>query len=262
MILIALVLLVRQADPLAENWTKLRDAWHAAADARGDGDYVDDKLLKAAAAVHSAFEATGLNGKDLAPDRAALRRAVKARLVPAVQARMPAPKDGRGGRDVEMEAFERMILQMQEQMQEQLGARWKRVKPEVALASIRTHAKAAAEAKPDAKAASEEKVAEALVQLSVIEKDAAPWVTRRVTRLVIALETKGAFPSPVAASPELQARVQALIAQLGDDEFTVREKALADLTEIGEAAVPQLREACQSSNAEIKLRARQLLGIK
>lgn len=259
MLQIAMGLLFAQADPLAEHWTKLQEAWQAAGDAKGDGDYVDDKLLSAAAAIHTAFEASGLNGKELPGDRAALRRAIKARLVPAVKSRMPVVKSAGGPEDRDLEGMlEKITIQIEGQM---TGGR-KRVKPEEALSTLRTQAKAAAEAKPDAKAAAEEKVTEALIQLSVVEKDSAPWVKRRVARLVVALELKQPYPAPAPVTPELQARVKTLIEQLGEDDISVREKATADLVEIGEPAVPQLREACESSNAELKLRARQLLGIK
>lgn len=252
MLLFAMGLMFAQADPLAEHWVKLQEAWHAAGDAKGDGDYVDDKLLSAAAAIHSAFEASGLNRKELSGDRAALRRAIKARLVPAVKSRMPVVKSG-SGLEEEAETFTIFVNGQ---------ASRKRVKPEEALSALRTQAKEAVEAKPAAKAAAEEKVTEALIQLSVVDKESAPWVKRRVTRLVVALEMKQPYPAPAPATPGLQARVKALIEQLGEDEISVREKASADLVEIGEPAVPQLKEACESSNAELKLRARQLLGIK
>jgi hypothetical protein len=54
--------------------------------------------------------------------------------------------------------------------------------------------------------------------------------------------------------------IAALIKQLGDDDFTVREKASADLTAMGPRAEPQLREAAAKSNdPEVKRRAEDCL---
>ena len=70
--LLALSMLLQAKYPLADHWSKLRDAWTAARDAGGDEDYVADKVLEAAAKLHAAFEAAGLNAKELPADRAAL----------------------------------------------------------------------------------------------------------------------------------------------------------------------------------------------
>src|SRR5262249_62021977 len=51
-----------------------------------------------------------------------------------------------------------------------------------------------------------------------------------------------------------------LIAQLDDDDFTVRERATTDLEKLGAAAEPALRKALQETNsAEVRLRAQRLL---
>ena len=88
-----LAILAQAEDPLGKNWKELQEAWQAASKAGGDEDYVADSLLEAAAKVHLALKATGLEGKGLTADRAALRRALKARLMPAVKTRMPRPKE-------------------------------------------------------------------------------------------------------------------------------------------------------------------------
>jgi HEAT repeats/PQQ-like domain len=55
--------------------------------------------------------------------------------------------------------------------------------------------------------------------------------------------------------------IAALIKQLGDDSFTEREKATADLIALGPRAESQLREAAEkNSDAEIKRRAEDCLG--
>jgi hypothetical protein len=55
------------------------------------------------------------------------------------------------------------------------------------------------------------------------------------------------------------ARIKALIKELGDESFAVRVKASKELTAIGASAVPQLREAAESSDPETKKRAKQCL---
>jgi hypothetical protein len=60
--------------------------------------------------------------------------------------------------------------------------------------------------------------------------------------------------------PRHLARVRVLIARLGDDEFTVREKAEADLRALGAAARPALLEAVRSADLEVARRARRCLA--
>jgi hypothetical protein len=54
-------------------------------------------------------------------------------------------------------------------------------------------------------------------------------------------------------------RLAALIRQLGDDDFDVREKALRELAMLGPQAEPVLRQAVESADAEIADRARRCL---
>ena len=54
-------------------------------------------------------------------------------------------------------------------------------------------------------------------------------------------------------------RIQKLIRELGDDSFEVREKASAALTELGEVAVPLLRQAVQDPDIEVVRRAERCL---
>lgn len=62
---------------------------------------------------------------------------------------------------------------------------------------------------------------------------------------------------PVA--PADPARVQALIAKLGDDDFKVREQAGRDLSALGEAAEPALRQGLKSDSPEVRSRCEALL---
>jgi HEAT repeat protein len=60
------------------------------------------------------------------------------------------------------------------------------------------------------------------------------------------------------ADPERN-RAQALIKQLGDDTFAVREKATEDLKGMGPAIVPLLRQAANSPDLEVSQRAQKVL---
>jgi hypothetical protein len=55
------------------------------------------------------------------------------------------------------------------------------------------------------------------------------------------------------------AKIKTLIKQLGDESFSARVQASKELTAIGAAAVAQLREAAESSDPEIKKRAKECL---
>jgi hypothetical protein len=59
--------------------------------------------------------------------------------------------------------------------------------------------------------------------------------------------------------PRLQDRARALVQQLGDPSYTVREAAEARLTEIGPVAVPVLEDALTNKDVEIVFRAERLL---
>jgi hypothetical protein len=58
-----------------------------------------------------------------------------------------------------------------------------------------------------------------------------------------------------------QARIQALIAQLGSDSFAEREEASAELVTYGVAAVGLLRKAAHHADLEIRRRAKDALGL-
>jgi hypothetical protein len=64
-------------------------------------------------------------------------------------------------------------------------------------------------------------------------------------------------PSKPAAPDAKQ--LKQLIHDLGSDDFSVREKATQGLSEIGRPALPALREALQSTDAEVRQRARRIM---
>jgi len=64
-------------------------------------------------------------------------------------------------------------------------------------------------------------------------------------------------PAPEAVDPALEAKILALVKDIGDPDFDVREKASASLKQIGEPALEILRESAKTtSDAEVKVRAR------
>lgn len=63
-----------------------------------------------------------------------------------------------------------------------------------------------------------------------------------------------------APAPEDLKRAEALIRDLGADDFDVRDKATTALIALGEAALPALREAARAEDAEIRTRAQQALA--
>jgi len=64
-------------------------------------------------------------------------------------------------------------------------------------------------------------------------------------------------PSNTASADAKQ--IQKLIRDLGADDFRVREKATKDLSTIGRNAIPALRLALQSGDAEVRQRARRAM---
>jgi hypothetical protein len=81
--------------------------------------------------------------------------------------------------------------------------------------------------------------------------------------LASALFLSLAIPSPLdepskIASPDAN-QIKKLIHELGSDEYNVRQNATKTLSEIGRAALPALKEALQSTDAEVRQRARHVM---
>ena len=66
-------------------------------------------------------------------------------------------------------------------------------------------------------------------------------------------------PAPKKAVPEEEEEVRQAINQLDDDEFAVREKAMARLEQMGDLARSAIEEVTESGSAEQRMRAKQLL---
>ncbi len=78
---------------------------------------------------------------------------------------------------------------------------------------------------------------------------------------VIVLLCGVAFSQQKQAHPEdLQAKIQKLVKQLGDDDFQKREDAMEELVKIGDAAVEALKKAAKSEDPEVAWRAKEALN--
>src|SRR5262245_16219782 len=81
----------------------------------------------------------------------------------------------------------------------------------------------------------------------------------RALRLLALVFVSTALGQQADTDKELAARIDRLIQQLGDDSFTVREKAEQELADIGEPALAKLAIAVKDSSAERSQRAAKLL---
>ncbi len=61
------------------------------------------------------------------------------------------------------------------------------------------------------------------------------------------------------ADPDLIAKIGGLVKQLGDGDFSVRDKATAELSALGALAESELTAALESDDAEVKARAKKIL---
>jgi WD40 repeat protein len=85
------------------------------------------------------------------------------------------------------------------------------------------------------------------------------WELAAAPRLALPFLHKRAQAPPDSLSQE---RLDKLVADLDDNRFAVREKAAAELERLGRAAFPTLRKALDSSSAEVRRRAEELLEKK
>jgi len=70
----------------------------------------------------------------------------------------------------------------------------------------------------------------------------------------------GLLCTAASAAEADEETIAKLIKQLGDDNYKIRRDAQAKLIEIGEPAIPQLKEALKSSDVEVQNRAEQALA--
>jgi hypothetical protein len=250
MIDLALALCVLLQDPLAEHFDKLREAWKAAEakPAAGRATGLTDDFIKAIGRLSTALESAGLFSADAPAEARAVKRLLLARaenLMPlassayAQRARVVMRMEG-GLQTLEpqgaLQRFEQSVAKLQD-----LKARGLDDEDNVQEASV--------------------EMRKALKDLGVIHDEMPQWIRRRAQRVAQALVTGGAYPEFQKATPEQEKAIQDLIAQLGDVELEKRESASRELHRLGEPAVPAMREALKSADAEVRDRAKQFLGI-
>ena len=64
-----------------------------------------------------------------------------------------------------------------------------------------------------------------------------------------------------AAPAKSDKEIKRLIGQLGSERFEDRQQATQELSKFGETALPSLKEAAQSADAEVRRRAQQLIAV-
>lgn len=72
--------------------------------------------------------------------------------------------------------------------------------------------------------------------------------------------TEPAKPAPTARPPVPPERIEALVRELGSDQFAVREKATRELIALGIVTREALKRAMLEADAEVRTRAREILG--
>ena len=96
--------------------------------------------------------------------------------------------------------------------------------------------------------------------LKLIVRDEKVELVTPYGKLLIPLADITRIELGVRVPAELLKRIDALIAQLGHDDFEQREAAAAELARLGDRAAPALRKALTSDTAEITRRAKELLA--
>jgi len=226
-LLAALVPQVQGEDRLKEAWPKLAEAWKAVetfqATPTADGS---DELLKAAGKLHEAFEAAGLYGTEGEYLPLALKTFIKARFRGWFRGTPNGPF-----RQVE------------------LTYRWQGSNSDPMKSFLDSIARLQALEKSK------------LDDEDNVQDDTPGPLRRRVLALARALASGGTYPEPARATEEQAKSIRDLIGKLGHDSIEERDRAVIELSRSGDAALPFLREALKSPDAETVARSRRLLGF-
>jgi len=242
-LLAALVPQAQGEDRLKEAWPKLVEAWKAVdtflATPPADGS---DEFLKTAAKVHEAFEAADfyraegeyvpLALKSFLRRRARVLFPGQSRSVFYADARTRAYDPNYGD---PMKSFLDSISRLQALEKNRLDDE-DNVQDELATAR------------------------KALKSIGVTADDTPGPLRRRVLALARALASGGDYPEPARATEEQAKTIRELIGKLGHDSIEERDRAVVELNRSGDAALPFLREALKSPDAETVARSRRLLG--
>jgi hypothetical protein len=77
---------------------------------------------------------------------------------------------------------------------------------------------------------------------------------------LLGLFALGELVGEFAGKDEETKKIEALVKQLGDDDFARRDAAVKELDKLGDKALAQLREAAAGEDAEVRWRAQVLIG--
>jgi hypothetical protein len=239
---------------LKEGWPTLVEVWKAveAYKPAADAGPLDDEYLKLMGRIHGAFESAGLysaegeylpqamkafvktRARDLAgtgaySNRAQWFRAARIRIVAAGADSAPAETDPMNSLLAslkKLQTLEQAKLDDEENVQEELATARKSLKA-----------------------------------LGITADETPPALRRRALRLIRALALGEGYPEPATSTEDQAKQFRAWISDMGHESIETREKATAELRKAGEPALPLLREALKSGDAEVAARSRSLLGI-
>jgi len=228
---------------LKEAWPKLVEAWKLAeAYPAAPGADGGDEYLKAAGKLHEAFESAGLYipGGEYVP--LAVKTFIKARFRGWFRGGASSLK----GVDLPYR-LEGMSAD-----------------PMRSFVDALTRLKALEKNRLDDEDNVQDELATARKALKAlgVTADATPGpLRRRVLALARAIALGEPFPEPAKATEEQAKAIREQIGRLSHDSIEEREKAARELSRMGEAALPFIRETLKSEDAEVAARARQMLGI-
>jgi hypothetical protein len=234
-------------DRIADNFTKLQEAWKALTECRTTKPKgLTDDVLRALGKLSNAIEAAGGFGADAGYELVALKRL----CVTRANELFARAESGR----VRMVVVGGGLVQREEGSSDAMS-RFEKAIAKLADLKAKGHD-------------DDDNVQEALVEarkslkeLGLIADEQPQWQRRRTLAVVRALIAGEAFPARAQATPDQEKRIQELILQLGDADMEKRDAAAGELDKIGEPIVPFLKKAMQDADPEVKERAKKLLGV-
>lgn len=226
---------------LKDSWPKLVEAWKAVESVQAapntDGG---DEFLRAAGKLHEAFESAGLYVAEGEYVPLALKAFIKARCRGWF----------RGGSSASAKLTYATSVQQADPMKSFLDS----------LSRLKALEKSRLDDEDNVQ--DELSTARKALKALGVTSDATPGpLRRRVLALARALALGDPYPEPARATEEQAKAVRELVAGLSHESIEEREKAVRELGRIGEAALPFVREALKSPDAEAAARARVMLGI-
>lgn len=292
--IILLLALGQQDDPyvkLRDGWGKLQEAWkavsdyHAAAakaprvkpgDKAPKPDDLPDEIVRLMGRASAAFESAGLWEADLAPDLAAVRMVLKARLAgvarPRAAGAFEVPTSEEELKRL-TEEYQRMMRDYEEATEEfyrrQSGEGGKE-QPEKKPSLGDFEDSIAVLAKLVAQKSDDDLIQEAVTRVrmgmraaGIFDDETPPWIRVRMTAVVRALTVGDRMPEPAKATPEQEKRAKELLDAVGGGDVETREEAVRDLLRMGEPAVASVRKRLsETEDAEVKLRLRKIVGFR